>query len=239
MEVEFVFLKDPLKVGLKNPVLITGFPGAGLVGSIATTFLTMGNGFELIGYGKSDGFAPIAAIHDYRPLPPLRVLASKQMNAVVVLSEMTIPVSLNSLIAEKILELADKIKAGMVVSLGGITLGEKEDVVYFIASTPSMAKLALSKKVGEPIKEGATTGVTGVLLYSSYIKEIDAIALLAEANPDLSDPKASSNVLKALQKLLGVEIDTKALDKEAKEIAEALKEKIVKSKVPVKSSMYG
>lgn len=238
MEVELVFLKDPLKLGLKNPVLITGFPCAGLVGSIATTFLTMGNGFELIGYGKSAGFAPIAAIHEYKPLPPLRILASKQLNAVVLLSEMTIPVSLNSAIAEKIMELADKIKAGMIVSLGGITIGEKENAVYFISSTPSLAKVALAKKVGEPIKEGATTGVTGVLLYSSFIKGVNAIALLAEANPDMSDPKATSNVLKALQKLLGVEIDTSALDKEAKEIAEALKEKVAKSKVPVKSSMY-
>lgn len=239
MEFELVFLKDPVKLGLKNPVLITGFPGAGLVGSIATTFLTMGKDFELIGYGKSDGLAPIAAIHEYKPFPPLRILASKQLNTVVLLSEMTIPVSLNSAIAQRIVELADKINAGVIVSLGGISLGEKEDVVYFVASTSSIAKVALSKKVGEPIKEGATTGVTGVLLYTSFIKKIDTIALLAEANPDLSDPKASSNVLKALQRLLGVEIDTKALDKEAKEIALALKEKIIKSKVPVKSSMYG
>ena len=68
------------------------------------------------------------------------------------------------------------------------------------------------------------------------------VSFLAEASEDHLDPKAASNVLKALEKKLGIKIDTKILDDEAKDLEKELRGKMVKSKVAIKKpigSMYG
>ena len=235
-DLKLLFTKDLKKIGLKHPVFIVGFPSVGLVGSIATTYISKLFDFLFIGTFKSSKLAPLAAIHDYEPLPPIRIMASKKYNIVLITSESSIPLSLSQDMADLILRIFKEVNGSLLITLGGITLGEDENAVYFIPSTKKAKQLALSKRVGKVIKDGATTGVTALLLIYSSLKNIDAITLLAEANPDFGDPKASSNVLKALSKLLDIRIDTSLLDKEAKELA-SITESEVKSR-SFGSSMY-
>ncbi len=235
-DLKLLLTKDLKKLELKRPVFIVGFPSVGLVGSIATTYLSKLFDFSFVGTFKSSKLAPLAAIHDYEPLPPIRIMVSKKYNIVLITSESSIPLSLSQDMADLILKIFKEVNGSLLITLGGITLGEDENAVYFIPSTKKAKQLAISKRVGKVIKDGATTGVTALLLIYTSLKNIDAITLLAEANPDFGDPKASSNVLKALSKLLDVKIDTSLLDKEAKELA-SITESEVKSR-SFGSSMY-
>ena len=88
---------------LKNPTIILGFPGTGLVGSVAASQLVDSLQLKFGGYITSPDFAPLAAIHDYMPLPAARIHFSEKHNMIVILSEMSIPVGSS-------MELADKIK---------------------------------------------------------------------------------------------------------------------------------
>src|SRR4030095_7124205 len=81
---------------LRKPTVIMGFPGTGLVGSVAASaffeLLSMASG----GYISTPEFAPLAAIHDYKPMPAARIHYSEKHNMIVIISEMTIPIDRKS-----------------------------------------------------------------------------------------------------------------------------------------------
>ncbi len=232
----------------KKPIVILGLPGTGLVGSVAAAHLNEKLGLEFVGYFSSHDFAPLAAIHNYVPMPAARIHYSKERNLVVVLSEMTIPVNNSQEFADKVLEFAKSIDAPYIVSLGGISMKEAENAVYVVSSDQSLAKTLLAKKTVRPIKEGATTGVTGVLLTAGALEKFPVLSILAEASQDYLDPKAASNAIRVLSEFLQFPLDTSDLDKEAKEISKTVKENVIKGKIPAKKmsqvreesgSMYG
>jgi uncharacterized protein len=232
------------KVGsirLKKPTIVLGFPGTGLVGSVAATQLVDSLKMKFGGYISSPDFAPLAAIHDYTPLPAARIHYSEKHNIVVILSEMSIPVGSSSELAEKIMEYAKSIKASSIISLGGISLKEEENVVYVISSDLKIAKKIIDKKIAKPIREGATTGVTGVLLARGSLERFPVMTILAESESDYVDPGAASKTLKVLSTYLGIKIGTSELDKEHTEISKSARDKIIKSKISKKGhgSMYG
>jgi uncharacterized protein len=222
---------------LKKPVVVLGFPGTGLVGSVAASQLVDALDLKFGGYISSPDFAPLAAIHDYMPLPAARIHYSSKHNIVVILSEMSIPTGSSMELASKILIFAKSIKASSIISLGGISLKEEEDVVYVVSSDRAMTKNIVRKRIAKPIKEGATTGVTGVLLATGSLEKFPVTTILAEANDDYVDPGAASKALKVLGKIIGIKIDTRELDQESTTIAKESREKIIKSKIS-KSSMY-
>ncbi len=223
-------IEELRKVKLKKGYLVVGFPSTGLVGSIATSYLVDSLGMELIGYISSDKFAPIAAIHNYNPMPPARIHYSKKNNLVVLLSETAIPVSVSTELAEKILDYSKRIDARVLISLGGISMNEKPDDVYVITSKEEFVKPLLKKTLAKKIKEGATTGVTAVLLSEGFLHNIPVVSFLAESAEE-ADPKAASNVLKTLSKFLSFPIDTSVLEGEANELAKRAKSKLTESKI--------
>jgi uncharacterized protein len=226
---------------MKKPVIVLGFPGTGLVGSVAATQLVDSLGLKFGGYITSPDFAPLAAIHNYTPLPAARIHYSEKHNLIVILSEMSIPVGNSMELAEKILAFAKSVHAQSIISLGGISLKEEENVVYVISTNRSLVKRLIEKKIAKPIKEGATTGVTGVLLARGSLEKFPVMTILAEAENDYVDPGAASKALKVLGSLLGKKIGTTELDAEQATIIKSSREKIIKSKISKKphGSMYG
>lgn len=221
----------------KNPLIIVGFPGIGLVGSVATSYFVEKSGFKMTGYISSNDFAPLAAIHNYTPLPPVRMYYSKERNMVVILSEIIVPVAVSNEMAQKILDFAKSMKADKIISVGGISLKESENAVYIVGNEKQEVDALISKRIGKNIKEGATTGVTGTLLAIGSMSGYSILAVLAEANPDFVDPKAASNALQALSKIVNVPINTIELDKEARLLSQGAKESAIKSRAAGKKGM--
>ncbi len=217
------------KFDLKNPLLIEGFPGIGLVGTISASYLAEKLGMELMGYLVSDKFPPITAVHNYAPLYPARIYKSKKHNLIVLFSEFVIPISIVHKLAHAIVEWSAKRKIKQIISLGGIGLKGEQETVFGIASQPDLTKM-LEKNGVKLIKEGATTGVSGVLLAECAAKNVPAISLLAEAKPNYLDPRGAALVLDAVKKITGLPIDTKELVKEADSIETKIKDIIENAK---------
>lgn len=227
---------------LKNPTIVVGLPGTGLVGSVAASQIIESLELKFSGYITSNEFAPLAAIHDYTPMPAARIHFSTKHNLIVIISEMTIPVAASNEMAEQILKFANNMKAKSVICLGGITLKEGGKDVYVISSDLPVIKDVMKNKLAKPIREGATTGVTGVLLTSGTLTKYPVTTFLAESSEEFVDPAAASNVLRVLSKFINMPIGTGQLDKEAKELAKGTKESIIKSKISKKGpggGMYG
>lgn len=207
--------------------LVDGFPGYGLVGTIAANYLVDKLKMEFVGYIECKHFPPVSAIHDGKPMPPLRIYKSDKHKLVVFISEFMFPKQLVYTMADTMYEWCVKNKIKKIISMGGISIRGKQDEVFGLASNPKDLK-----NLGDlgviPIKEGATTGINALLLIKSSMKgKIPVVSLLAESKPDFVDPLGAALVLTALSDYLNIIVDTKDLIKEASIIEGKLKDAMI------------
>jgi len=217
------------KYNLKSPYLIEGFPGIGLVGTISANYLVDQLKMEPFGHVSSELFSPISSVHEYAPMHPARMYKSKKHNLVVLFSELILPMKTIYPLAGEIMAWAKKRKARQIISLGGINIKGKQDTVYGIASMPTL-RSRLEKNKVTLIREGVTTGVSGVLLAEAATRNYPAVSLLSEAHAEYMDPKGASMVLEALSRYINVKIDTTELLKQGKEIEGKVKKLLEQAK---------
>ena len=223
-----VEIKEIGEVKLNKPIIIEGFPGVGMVGTISASYLSENLGMKLIGYLTSNLFPPIAAIHDYKPVSPARIYASEKHNLIVLFSEFVIPSEIVYPLSEKIIEWAKKKNAAAIYSLAGIAPENPIDKIFGIASNPAMGEKLKAGGI-DLIKEGATQGVSGVLIAECASQNFPAANIMVQTNSPL-DPGASAKLLDKLSELIGTKIDTKALSTEGKKIEGKMKEALDKMK---------
>jgi uncharacterized protein len=161
------------------------------------------------------------------------VYKSKKHNIIVLFSEFIIPLNAVYPLSHAILEWADKKKVSKIISLGGIVIRGEQDEVFGIASTPALVK-ELNDKGIKTIKEGATTGVNGVLLAECASRSFPAVSLLAEAKQNYMDPRGAAMVIEALKQITGLDIDTTDLIKESAELEKKMSDIISKAKAASK-----
>src|SRR3989338_7243565 len=68
----------------KNPIIIEGFPGFGLVGTIATEFLIEHLKCEQIGKYYFDDLPATIAIHDGKVVDPIGIFYNKKYNIAII-----------------------------------------------------------------------------------------------------------------------------------------------------------
>lgn len=217
-------------VNLKNPVIVEGFPGLGLVGTISASYLIEKLKMDLVGYVTSTEFPPLAAVHNYEPLYPSRIYASKKHNLIVLISEFVVPLPAVYGLADAVWDYAMEKRASKIISLGGISLKGEGDKVYAIASDKKIVTDLERHHEVSLIKEGATTGVTGVLLTRGAMEKYPVISFLAPARGNYMDPRAAAIVLDVLKSYMKLTLDTTELEKESRDIEEKMKEMLARGK---------
>ncbi len=228
MDLEFV---ETEAWNLNGYTLIEGFPGMGLVGTISAKYLVEKLDFKQIGYVDSDAFMPIIRIHDGMPVHPTRIYAHAQYKLVVLISEQIIPQEHTQHVANSVVDWIKKKGISRVISLAGINSASAGDAVqiYGIAANESGKKFLKSHNV-ELIKEGVTTGVTAIILLQLKDSEdIEASSILGSVRIG-ADYKASAEILKKLNEILGLDINVQPLLKEAKEMEKTLVAQLQKLK---------
>ncbi len=216
------------KPKLKNPIIIEGFPGIGMIGTIASSYLAEQLGMKLIGYFSSPHFPPIAAIHDYVPVSPARIYASEEHDLVVIFSELVIPAPLVIPLSEQIINFAEKNNAKAIYSYAGIASQTPDDKTYVITSTKKLAE-DMRKRKFEPVKEGATQGVSGVLIAECAAAKFPAVNFMVQTASPL-DPRAAAKLIDKTLQLLDIQLDTRPLVQEAEKVESKLKEAMDKMK---------
>ena len=216
------FVKELTKVELKNPVLIEGLPGLGLVGKIAARYL--------IKQLKAQKFAYL-----YSPHFPYFVLVSKKgsvrllrgtfyfwknekgENDLIIFTGDSQAQTIEGQyeISNKILDFAQQHNAKLVITIGGYRV-EAKDKPKVIAAATSQSLLnralqadAVISPMGSPI-----VGTAGLILGLAPFRKIDALCLLGETRGYLPDPKAAKSVLEVLLKILNINVELSGLDEE-------------------------
>lgn len=212
MHPEIVLTK---KVNLRDYTLIEGFPGIGLVGTIAAGYIVEKRKMEPIGYISSDKFPPMTTIHQGRPYFPARIYRDKRGDFCVLFAEFVVPASSVNDLSSLILQFAKQKGIKQIVSLAGMSSQKEGGTdIFAIASNDETANYLKNKRV-KMIQEGVTTGVSGVLLAKCAADNFPAFSLLAESKSGYPDPRASATLVEKLDGLLGLKIDIKSLLAEA------------------------
>ncbi|MBI2661832.1 proteasome assembly chaperone family protein [Candidatus Woesearchaeota archaeon] len=211
----------------KNVTIIEGFPGFGLISTIATEFLMDHLETEKIGIIEIDEIPAMVAIHQSKVIEPISLHYNKQYNLVLV-HAINIGKNLGWKLADVILDLAKELQAKEIISLEGVGSPNPDQsrIFYFSSGNSSIEKKL--KGIANPLMEGIIVGVTGALMAKQTLVPI--VALFAEAKSNLPDSKAAAEIIRALDAYVGLEIDPKPLLKQAIVFEEKLKGILEKSK---------
>lgn len=211
----------------KNVTIIEGFPGFGLIGTIATEFLMDHLKTEKIGIVEVTEVPAMIAIHQNKVIEPISIHYNKEYNIVLV-HAINVGKDMAWALADIIRELAQVLSAKQIVSLEGVGSPNPTESsrVFYYSSVGSIVPKKLSD-MASPLMEGIIVGVTGALLAKNLSTPI--IALFAEAKSNLPDSKAAAEIIKALDIYTGLNIDPKPLYKQAEMFEKKLKGIVAKS----------
>ena len=199
-------------VNFEGNTAIEAFPGVGLVGHIAGSYMISALSMEMIGYITSDKLPPLSIVFEGDVIPPLRIY--KHDSLVLFIADVPIPSETVYEITRDIAEFMKKKGIKKSISLAGIGTGKQGEKVYAAATD----KKYLEELEIEPLKIGSIVGASGSLLLECKRLDIPAIGLLAETFGNVPDPRASAMLVEALGKILDLKIDVTPLLEEAQEV---------------------
>jgi uncharacterized protein len=214
----------------QRPILIDGFPGFGMVGTIATEFLIEHLKTEQIGKILFEEMPALVAIHEGKIVEPFGVFYNRKYNIVIV-HAIGGGSGTEWKISEGILRIARDLKAKEIISLEGVGSAaettEESKTFYY---TSDAKKEKILKKIGvKPLNEGIIMGVTSALLLKTEKMPISCI--FAETHSQLPDSKAAAKIIEALDKYLGLKVDYRPLLQMAEKFEDKLKKIMQQSKV--------
>ncbi|HLD02358.1 MAG TPA: PAC2 family protein [Candidatus Nanoarchaeia archaeon] len=207
-----------LKKKVKNPIIIEGFPGYGLIGTLVTEFLIKHLDAKQIGRIRLYEVPPLVAIHDGKVVEPLGIFYDEKRN-VVILHALSSASGLEWKIADIILKLSKELSAKEIISIEGVGSQSMipDSTVYFYGKNSALENSGIKK-----LNEGIIVGVTGALLLKDE-GEVPLTCVFAETHSTLPDSKAAAKVIEVVAKYLGVKVDIKPMIARAKEFEDKIK----------------
>ena len=226
----------------KETVLVAGFPGSGLVGSIAVQYLVESLAFTHIGNIVSPLLPAGSLATSGLAQAPFRLY--EKGNMLVVLSDVPISDEGSCVIPAKLLEwLCARTVVTEIILVGGVVTGGDGERVFGVATTTEGVEKIKSHCLILPALN--ITGITGGFLTEACMRKIPATGFLVETNFDV-DPRASAAGLSVISGIYGLGLDTAPLIAQADSIESMLQklaEDVKKSDVPPTSYdedvMYG
>lgn len=220
--------------------VIIGFPGSGLVGSIALQYLVEQMEFEHIGNVTSKYFPPMAMMLNGIVNAPVRFY--QKDSYLVIVADVPIHPMICYEVADGILEWVSQFKVKEIVSIAGMITNMPEKRVFGVSTNEKSLKGIEDKVLILPM--GSISGIPGSILTECKVREIPAIGLLGETIQS-PDPRAAASVIGVLNKIYGFDVDVSPLLEQATEIEATMQkmaEQVEQTEQPVKKDflpMYG
>jgi uncharacterized protein (TIGR00162 family) len=220
--VKETYIKEFAEIEPKNPVLIEGLPGLGLVGKIAIR--------HLLKQLKAQKFA-----HLYSPHFPYFVLVNKKgsvrllrgtfyfwkneggQNDLILFTGDSQSQTIEGQyeIADRMLAFSKKHNVETIVTIGGYRIEAKDKPKVFAAAT-SQEILAKAVQGGAVVSDSGSpiVGTAGLILGLARFKKISALCLLGETRGYLPDPMAARSVLEVLKSTFNFNLDLTGLNED-------------------------
>jgi uncharacterized protein (TIGR00162 family) len=228
--VKETFIKELAATDLKDPILVGGLPGLGLVGKIAIRYFVKQLKAERLAYLYSPHFPYFVHVSKKGSVRLLHgtFYFWKNKNGKNDLIFFTGDSQAQTIegqyeISNNILDFAQQKGAKLIITVGGYRVEAKDKPKVIAAATNhELLNRALQAQAMLSPMESPIVGTAGLILGLAHFKKIEALCLLGETRGYLPDPMAAKSVLEVLKTLLNLDVDLTGLNEE---IAKA--EKIV------------
>lgn len=207
-------INEPLRS--KNPLVIEGFPGIGLVGNITCQHIIEELGMKYMGSIDSKYFPPLAVLFNGLVYMPVRIYEAPKKEIVVIISDIPIHPTASYDISKVLIDWMQKINASNVVSIAGIATTTGERRVFGGATSPDLLEKIKDKT--EIFQVGTISGISGSIMTECFLRGLPAVSLLGETPAPNPDPRAAVEVIKILNNIYDLAIDTEKLLGQAEQI---------------------
>ncbi len=229
------------KIDKSMKYLVIGFHDVGLVGLIATKHMVETLEMEEIGGLDAPTELPMAPVKDGTVRYPLMIYRKDEWGVVV--PEVPLPPTLLFPVSQAIMDYALRSGVRRIISVTGLAnpnrLRVKPKLRWIVSDFEGLEELEALKREGEPLRDGILYGPTAILLKSSKTRDLRVVALLADPFPEFPDPGAAATVLEGLNKVYGLNVDTKKLLEDAEKIKARLQEMARQTAEMLKESASG
>ncbi|MEK6852756.1 MAG: PAC2 family protein [Nanoarchaeota archaeon] len=216
----------------KDVIIVEGFPGMGLVGTIATEAILEHLGAKAIGRIVHNKLPALVAVHEEKVVEPLGIFYDPKTN-IVIQHAVTNVSGIEWELSNSVVDLANQLKAKEIISLEGISTvpdTPKKRAFYYTNNTNARKKF---EKLGlKPLKDGIIVGVTGTLMLKASNK-FNMSAIFAETRSGLPDSRAAAVIIEIVDSYLNLKIPYEPLLKKAQQFEDKLKNIFEKSKQAV------
>jgi uncharacterized protein len=212
---------------LKDPIMIEGLPGIGLVGKLAADHMKDELKAKKFADLYSQFLPPQVNIQEDGTIRQVSMefyYFSGETDLIFLLGDFQgITPDSQYRLSEKTIEFAKKIGIKRIYTLGGLGTGS-------ITNNPRVFGAATSKELVSEIEGkgvifkggGAIFGASGLLLGLSQKNNLEAVCLMGETHGQIIDAKSAEAVLDCLMKIVGVTVDKTELAKKAKQTEEQI-----------------
>jgi uncharacterized protein len=216
--------------GITRPVLIVGFPGTGLVGSICANYIIEKKSLHQIAFVDSEYIIPAAIYIGGKLRHPFRIYADGKRALCVIVCEAPLrPEGVYSIMELVVTwALRNEVREvlvldGVPVRGGGLPSKDRKPMILSSSSSPSSFSNA-SKD--DPIRNAMMMGVSGGLISACLSDEMPCTGVLIPSISGIPDPEGAAILLETISKMPSVplEIDVKPLRQEGQAIERQLKE---------------
>jgi uncharacterized protein len=207
-----VFIQANCVPSPESTVLI-GFPGSGLAGSIAVSYIIDVMEFCQIGCITSKFFPPMALMANGVISMPVRIYTKDKY--IAILADLPIQSAICYEVARTLIQWFESVSVKEIIVIAGIVTNENENRVFATVTEKELLEKLPEVCIPSPI--GNISGIAGSILVEAKRRKIPGIGLLAEAI-NAPDPRASSSVVSALNTYLSLNVDVSELLAQADEI---------------------
>lgn len=221
---------------LKDPVLIVGLPGIGNIGRVAVGYLIKELKAKKFAQLYSEHFFPFVVLHKSYQVRLLKNYfyywndPKKQRDIIFVTGDCQSQSPQGHYeVAEKILDFVEKYGVKSVFTIGGLATGEVEKKPKAYGSVTHKELVEKYKNAGIEFEVGKRVGyivgAAGLLLGLARERGMRGVCVLGETSgfPIVTDPKAAEIVLRALTKMIKLDVDMGRLAERVNEMEKFIK----------------
>jgi len=219
---------------LKDPVLIAGFPGPGLVGSISVNYLIEKLQMKQIGCVESEFIIPGVIYYDGRLRHPFRLYSNQEGSLCVLVCEAPILIRGISSVLNLVMKWCNNNNVQEVLVLGGFSKpglddSKREPYIFSSINEDNVQKTSFDRKIINTYLEPTTFigGIPGGLLSSSLANNIPCTALFIPSRDDLPDAEGAAIIIDEINKITKdekIKVDTAQLRQEGENLKKRMLE---------------
>jgi uncharacterized protein len=218
------FAKCVCLIDINVKTIIIGFPGMGLVGSIAAQHMSEKMGLETIGFIEGTAIPPVAVFLDGYLRHPYRIMGKKGSDIAIFIGESVMTPAGAYHVAKAVMEWAESHGATEIIALAGFPFFEQKDEgkVYMVAE-PEIKEKAEKLNI-PPLKSGFIKGFAGAMLNKTMVSKIDGFAFLVGTRPEFPDPGGAASLIKIINTYKSIDVNVETLIEQSESIKKKLSE---------------